>query len=99
MFGFSFTEMLFLAVLALVVIGPKQLPEVARTLGRLLNELRRTSNTFTSELREQARVKIDPIRMDDPPKKTELEKTADQSENSEHADKADKPENPGSKHT
>jgi sec-independent protein translocase protein TatB len=63
MLGLSLPEILFLAVLALVVIGPKQLPEVARTVGRFLNELRRTSNTFTEEFKAQ--VKIDPIRFDD----------------------------------
>lgn len=60
----SLPEIIFLAVLALVVIGPKQLPEVARTLGRVLNELRRASSSLTDELRQQ--VKIDPIRLEDP---------------------------------
>lgn len=64
MLGLSLPEIIFLAVLALVVIGPKQLPEVARTLGRVLNELRRASSSLTDELRQQ--VKIDPIRLEDP---------------------------------
>ena len=64
MLGLSLPEILFLAILALVVIGPKQLPEVARTLGRMLNELRRASSSLTDELREH--VKIDPIRLEDP---------------------------------
>lgn len=64
MLGLSLPEIIFLAVLALVIIGPKQLPEVARTLGRMLNELRRASNSFTEEFRQQ--VKIDPIRLDEP---------------------------------
>ncbi len=63
MLGLSLPEIIFLAILALVVIGPKQLPEVARTLGRLLNELRRASNSFSEELRSQ--VKIDPIRLEE----------------------------------
>ncbi len=65
MLGFSLPEILFLAVLALVVIGPKQLPEVARTLGRFLNELRRASNSFTEEFKSQ--VKVDPIRLEEKP--------------------------------
>lgn len=64
MLGLSLPEIIFLAILGLVVIGPKQLPEVARTLGRLINELRRASTSFTDELRQQ--VKIDPIRLEDP---------------------------------
>lgn len=51
MFGFSLSEILFLAVLALVVIGPKQLPEVARTLARFINELKRSTSAITSEFK------------------------------------------------
>lgn len=43
MFGLSFAHMILLAAIALIVIGPKQLPEVARTLGRFLNELKRVT--------------------------------------------------------
>lgn len=71
MLGFSFTEIILLAVIALVVIGPKQLPEVARNIGRFLNELKRTSNAFTREFRENMdQVKIDPIRFDEPKAET-----------------------------
>lgn len=52
MFGFSFFEILFLAALALIVIGPKQLPEVARTIGRFINELRRTTNVMTEQMKQ-----------------------------------------------
>lgn len=50
MFGLSFGEALLLAVIGLVVLGPKQLPEVARMLGRLLNELKRASSDLTNVL-------------------------------------------------
>ena len=53
---FSFSEMLVIGVLALILIGPKQLPEVARTLGRFINELRRSANVFTSELKTQVQM-------------------------------------------
>ncbi|WP_246845766.1 twin-arginine translocase TatA/TatE family subunit [Bdellovibrio sp. ZAP7] len=53
------SEIIFLAILALIVIGPKELPQVARTLGRFLNELKRTTSEFTDDLKQQAR--IDPI--------------------------------------
>lgn len=53
MFNIGFTEMLVIAALALILIGPKQLPEVARTLGRLLNDLKRSTNSFTDELKSQ----------------------------------------------
>ena len=47
----SMSEMLFVAILALILIGPKQLPEVARTVGRLLNEFRRASDGILDELK------------------------------------------------
>ncbi len=53
MFNIGFTEMLVIAALALIFIGPKQLPEIARTLGRLLNDLKRSTSTFTDELKSQ----------------------------------------------
>jgi sec-independent protein translocase protein TatB len=46
----SFSETVFLFVLALIVFGPKKLPEIARQAGRLLAELRRASNEFKSQI-------------------------------------------------
>jgi hypothetical protein len=43
MFGFGLGETILIAIIALVAIGPKQLPEVARTIGRFINEMRRAS--------------------------------------------------------
>jgi sec-independent protein translocase protein TatB len=54
-FGLGITEIIFLAVLALIVIGPKQLPEMARTIGRFLNELKRS----TESLKEDMKIKVD----------------------------------------
>lgn len=67
MFGLSIFEIIFLAGLALIVIGPKELPQVARTLGRFLNELKRSTSGFTEELKQQAR--IDRIDLYEAPKK------------------------------
>lgn len=55
MFGLSFTELLFLGLLALILIGPEELPQVARTLGRLLNEIKRGSDSFKDEFRRSSR--------------------------------------------
>jgi sec-independent protein translocase protein TatB len=56
MFNLGISEMAMIAALALLLIGPKQLPEVARMVGRFLNDLRHTTNSFTSELRDQVRI-------------------------------------------
>jgi len=46
----SFSETIFLFFLALIVFGPKKLPEIARQAGKLLAELRRASNEFKSQI-------------------------------------------------
>src|ERR1700688_1048108 len=46
----SFSDTIFLFFLALILFGPKKLPEMARQAGRLLNELRRASNEFKSQI-------------------------------------------------
>ena len=53
MFNIGFSEMILIAVLALVFIGPKQLPEIARTVGRFLNEMKRASSSLTGDFNEQ----------------------------------------------
>lgn len=52
-------EVLILGVMALIVIGPKQLPELARTVGRIMSEMRRATDHFTEQLRAQATIDVD----------------------------------------
>jgi len=51
-FGFS-GEMIFLFLLALILFGPKKLPEIARQVARFLNEFRRASNEFRSQIESE----------------------------------------------
>jgi sec-independent protein translocase protein TatB len=46
----GFSETLFLFFLALLIFGPKKLPEIARQVGKVLNEVRRASNEFKAQL-------------------------------------------------
>ena len=46
----GFSEMLFLFILALLIFGPKKLPEVGRQIGRFMNEFKRASNEFRSQI-------------------------------------------------
>ena len=44
MFGLGMTEIILIAIIALVVIGPKKLPDIAKSLGKGYGEFRRTFN-------------------------------------------------------
>jgi len=46
----GFPEMAFLFVMALLLFGPKKLPEIGRQIGRALNEFKRASNEFKSQI-------------------------------------------------
>jgi sec-independent protein translocase protein TatB len=50
--GFS-GEMIFLFFLALILFGPKKLPEIGRQVGRLMNEFRRASNEFRAQIESE----------------------------------------------
>jgi len=52
MFNIGFSELLIIAALALIFIGPKQLPEVARAVGKFLNELKRASDEALQVFKE-----------------------------------------------
>lgn len=56
MFGIGMPEILIILVLALIVMGPKKLPEMARSLGKGLAEFKRASSEMRSSIEEEARV-------------------------------------------
>jgi TatA/E family protein of Tat protein translocase len=49
----SFSETIFLFFLALIIFGPKKLPEIARQVGKYLNEFKRASNEFRSQIEQE----------------------------------------------
>ena len=46
----GFPEMVFLFLLALIIFGPKKMPEIGRQIGRALNEFKRASNEFKAQI-------------------------------------------------
>lgn len=50
MFGIGGTELLVILVVALLVLGPKSVPQIARTLGKAMGEFRRVSTEFQRTL-------------------------------------------------
>jgi sec-independent protein translocase protein TatB len=53
MFDIGFSEMLLIAIVALVVIGPERLPKVARTAGHLLGRLQRYVSNVKSDINRE----------------------------------------------
>ncbi|MGE3536367.1 MAG: Sec-independent protein translocase protein TatB [Candidatus Tectimicrobiota bacterium] len=52
MLGIGLPELMVIMVVALVVLGPQRLPEVARMLGRAYGQLRRASEEFQQTIRQ-----------------------------------------------
>ena len=52
MFGIGFPELVVILAVALIVLGPQRLPEVARMLGRAYGQLRRASEEFQNTIRQ-----------------------------------------------
>lgn len=50
MFGLGMQEILLILVVALVVIGPKRLPDIARALGKAMREFRRATDDVRQNL-------------------------------------------------
>ncbi len=55
MFDISFSELLVIGVVALIVIGPEKLPKVARTVGALVGRMQRYVATVKEEVNRETR--------------------------------------------
>jgi TatA/E family protein of Tat protein translocase len=54
-------EMIFIFLLALIIFGPKKLPEIGRQIGKALNEFKRASNEFKAQIETE----INKLEVDD----------------------------------
>ena len=73
MFGsIGMPELIIIFVIALIVFGPRKLPELGRSLGRSLTEFKRASNDLRNTLEEEIRVEDTP-----PPPEPEKPKAAE----------------------
>jgi sec-independent protein translocase protein TatB len=60
MFDVGFSELIVIAIVALVVIGPERLPKVARTAGHLLGRLQRYVNDVKADINRE--MQLDELR-------------------------------------
>lgn len=72
MFDIGFAELLIVAVVALVVLGPDKLPVAVKTVGLWVGRIRRTVSSIQSEISEELRV--EELKRTTAIKKEELEK-------------------------
>lgn len=55
MFNLGIQELAVIFIIALLFIGPKQLPELAKTMGKMFRDFKRASNEITDSLQREAR--------------------------------------------
>ena len=52
MFGIGMQELIIIAIIALIIVGPKKLPDLAKTLGKGFNEFKKATEGVTDDLKE-----------------------------------------------
>ncbi len=64
MFGIGFQELIIIAIIALLIVGPKKLPDLAKTLGKGFRDFKNATEGVTEDLK-------DALKEDDKPKADE----------------------------
>jgi len=94
----SFSEIVVIVLVILVVFGPKRLPELARKAGEPMNKVRNASSSITDALGDEYDATIDPIRgvkRDYDGLKSDLTKAVTSIGTSLNGDENPAPEDPG----
>ena len=52
MFGIGMQELIIIAIIALIIVGPKKLPDLAKTLGKGFSEFKRATDGITDDIKE-----------------------------------------------
>ena len=93
MFNFGFSELLVILVVALLVLGPQRLPEVARVLGRTTAQLRRMFDEFRHDMSmADFDYELSQRRVEGPAEAQEKAVSNEQTKESEHSEPSSTPE-------
>jgi len=90
MFDIGWTELVVVGVVALLVVGPKELPALLRTIGRYMGMVKRQANEFRAQFDEAMReTELDQLRKEVAALKTDAESTLRSAEQSVKGEIAD----------
>lgn len=79
----SFSHLVILGIILIIVIPPEKLPEVMRNIGRMFNDLRRSTSGVFDELKKEAEFKPSDLLKPQPP--APPQQTAESAEKSDES--------------
>lgn len=75
MFGLGFQEVIIIFIIALIIFGPRKLPELGRSLGKGLNEFKKASNELKRTWEEEVKTEEEDLRRTISSEEQEFKKT------------------------